>query len=108
MAQRELGLFPAAGTGEVRKIPMEPTRSWPWGMLGLRWTPDSRGITLITAKDGIPNLEYLPIDAGERRLLTDFTEDQVIFSYALAPDGRSAVVQRGRVTADVVLLENIR
>jgi Tol biopolymer transport system component len=108
MAMRELGLFPASGTGEVRRIPLGPPGGFPWPFLGLRWTPDSSGIVVIAVRNGISNLEYVPIDGGERKPLTAFTDDQTLFFYTLTADGRTAIVQRGRMNADVVMLEGIR
>jgi Tol biopolymer transport system component len=108
LALRELGLFPASGTGEVRRIPLGPPGGWPWPFLGLRWMPDSSGLVLIAIRNGISNLEFLPIDGGERKPLTAFTDDQTLFCYSLTADGRVAIVQRGRMNADIVMLENIR
>jgi len=48
-----------------------------------------------------------PIAGGAATPLTKFTSDQ-IFTYALSPDQQHAVLVRGRVSSDVVLISTGR
>jgi hypothetical protein len=39
--------------------------------------------------------------------LLAFDDEQQLFSHGWSPDGRFVIVQRGEVTSDIVLLENL-
>ena len=71
------------------------------------WSPDGRSLTVALSEAGVENLFDYPIDGGERRQLTHFTEF-FIGAFAWSPDGKQIVVSRGISETDIVLLSNFR
>jgi serine/threonine protein kinase len=100
----ELGLFATDGSGQVRNLGERTSRQWTW--LSVRWTPDSSSLAAATPHEGAWNLELWPLDGSDKRRLTAFTGDEIIFSWDWV--GGTAVLQRGTVSSDIVLLENVR
>ena len=73
---------------------------------GLAWTPDSRGVTYVSTRDGVSNIWEQPIDGSPPRQLTDFKSD-LISSFAWSRKG-NLVCTRGAVANDVILITNLR
>ena len=71
----------------------------------LHWTPDGRALLYIDTR--LSNIWSQPVDGGKPVQLTDFQNDQV-FNFDYSPDGKWLAAARGRVTNDVVLLEDLK
>jgi serine/threonine protein kinase/Tol biopolymer transport system component len=69
----------------------------------LHWTPE--GDALLYIDPHLANIWRQPISGGEPTPVTDFQGDQ-IFNFAYSPDGKFLATARGRITEDVVLIEN--
>jgi eukaryotic-like serine/threonine-protein kinase len=93
-----IALIPTKG-GTPKKLPTVPASA--------TWAPDGRSLVYIDSRAGVSNLMRYPVAGGAATPLTKFTSDQ-IFSYALSPDQQHAVLVRGRVSSDVVLISTGR
>ena len=71
----------------------------------IRWTADGRGLLYIVTVDGVSNIWRQPIDGGKAVPVTQFQND-LIFSFAVSPDGKALVCERGTVAQDVILLSD--
>ncbi len=83
-----------------------PTRRFNIRVAGgfvLRWSWEGYALLYIDNQ----NIWSQPLDRGKPLQLTDFQGDQ-IFNFAYSPDGKSLALARGRVTDDVVLIEDSR
>jgi hypothetical protein len=60
-------------------------------------------LTYADTRNGISNIWSQPIEGGPPKHLTNFKSD-LIFRFALSPDGRRLVLARGIQTRDVVLI----
>jgi Tol biopolymer transport system component len=69
----------------------------------LHWAPDGRALLYIGTR--LSNIWSQPVDGGEPVQLTDLQGDQV-FNFDYSPDGKWLALARGRVTDDVVLIED--
>jgi Tol biopolymer transport system component len=69
----------------------------------LQRTPE--GDALLYIDPHLANIWRQPISGGEPTPLTDSQGDQ-IFNFAYSPDGKSLATARGRITEDVVMIEN--
>jgi Tol biopolymer transport system component len=69
----------------------------------LRWTLE--GDALLYIDRHFANIWRQPISGGESAPLTNFEGDQ-IFNFAYSRDGKFLATARGRITEDVVLIEN--
>ena len=43
------------------------------------WAPDGRGLYFLSDRDGVENIWYVPLDGGEPRQITRFTDGRVCF-----------------------------
>jgi Tol biopolymer transport system component/DNA-binding winged helix-turn-helix (wHTH) protein len=71
----------------------------------IRWTADGRGLLYIVTVDGVSNIWCQPMDGGKPVPVTQFQND-LIFSFAVSPDGKNVVCERGTVAQDVILLSD--
>ena len=60
----------------------------------------------MTSK-GVANVWSHPIDGGPDKQLTNFKNDQM-FNFKWSPGGKSLVMARGSVMADIVLIHDFR
>lgn len=95
---RGLMLFPFAGGAPTKRFNIGPHV----GGFVIHWTPDGRAILHIGPQ--LSNIWGQPVDGGNPTQLTDFQGDQ-IFNFDYSPDGKWLALARGRVTDDVVLIE---
>jgi Tol biopolymer transport system component/DNA-binding winged helix-turn-helix (wHTH) protein len=92
-------LMPAGG-GKVRTLDIGGERGV------ARWSADGR--TLIYVKPAtVANLWMQPVGGGAPRPLTHF-DQQHIWNFAVAPDGKNLALSRGSSLNDVVLLSRFR
>jgi Tol biopolymer transport system component len=99
-----LALYPIEG-GQPIKFFDIPSTVKP--STGLWWTPDGRALLYVDTQDGVSNIWSQPIDGGPLKQLTNFKSD-LIFRFALSPDGRQLALARGTQTRDVVLIRGFR
>ncbi len=100
-----VGLFPADG-GEVRKLPILPRSRWT--LLGLHWSLDGNELSFVDqSPEGAAVVQRVPLDGGERTTVAAFTDDMTLFGFAWVPGGRTLIAQRGTISSDIVLLENL-
>ena len=74
---------------------------------GFGWTPDSNSLVYAQKHNGVSNIWSQAIDGSPPKQLTNFKSD-LIFGFALSPDGRQLVLARGTQTHDVVLIRDFR
>lgn len=96
-----LALLSLEGGKQIRIFEVSPTVQIQWDT-HLRWSADSRSLTYIDHRAGIDNLWAQPIEGGQAKQLTGFT-DSSIFSFDWSHDG-NLVTSRGLLTKDVVLI----
>jgi serine/threonine protein kinase/sugar lactone lactonase YvrE len=99
-----LAIYPIAGGQPVKLF--EITSTTKFGT-GLSWTPDGKALIYVDTRDGVSNIWSQPIDGGPPKQVTNFKSD-LIFRFALSPDGRQLVMKRGTQTRDVVLIRDFR
>jgi Tol biopolymer transport system component len=71
------------------------------------WSPDGKALIYLETSAGVSNLMRQPLTGGPPSPLTTFTSDQ-IFGFAVSSDQKQAVLLRGRVNSDVVLVSDTR
>ncbi|MDQ3684102.1 MAG: protein kinase, partial [Acidobacteriota bacterium] len=98
---RGMMLFPFAGGAPTKRFNIGPHV----GGFVIHWTPDGRAILHIGPQ--LSNIWAQPVDGGNPAQLTDFQGDQ-IFNFDYSIDGKWLALARGRVTDDVVLIEDLR
>jgi Tol biopolymer transport system component len=72
--------------------PPTATFTLPRQAFGLRWAPDSRGITFLNGADPVRNVYRQAIAGGEPQQLTRFGEGRLT-SHGWSPDGRRLAVR---------------
>ena len=97
-----------SGEGGIRIVPLDggdprPIPGMPQQARGLRYGPDGRSITYLTAREGATELWSLPLKGGEPRRLARF-DGKEIADFAWSPDGRRLAVVEEVRSGDVVLL----
>lgn len=98
--QWKLALIPLKIGGKPIKTFSAASPSGP-----ISWTADNRGLLYIVTSDGVSNIWRQPIDGGKPVPVTQFQND-LIFSFAISPDGKTLVCERGTVAQDVILLND--
>jgi Tol biopolymer transport system component/DNA-binding winged helix-turn-helix (wHTH) protein len=100
----QLAVFSIEGGQPVKLLDVPPSVNF---ATGLWWTPDSSAVVYADTRNGVSNIWSRPIDGGKPVQLTNFESD-LIFKFALSPDGKRLAVARGIVTNDVVLIRDLR
>ncbi|MCA1557712.1 MAG: hypothetical protein LC731_04130, partial [Acidobacteria bacterium] len=77
-------------------------RRWP-----IHWSRDGRAFLYIDQRDGVWNVWSQPLEGGEPKQLTYFTEGRIYF-FDQSWDGKRLAVARGSESKDVVLIDNYR
>ncbi len=73
----------------------------------IRWSPNGRSVTFGLTNKGAANVWSRPLDGGPDKQLTNFKND-LMFNFKWSPDGKSLVMARGSVMADIVLIHDFR
>src|SRR5262249_7951216 len=69
------------------------------------WSADGKYLLYVADdQNQVSNLWAQPLDGGNSRQLTHFTDDS-IFDFALSSDGKMLAMVRGKTTSDVVLMQ---
>ena len=72
------------------------------------WSPDGKDLTVLTTRDGTPNIYRLPLDGLPATALTNFKSGR-IFNFAWSADGKDLLLARGATVNDLLLIrDNIR
>ncbi len=67
------------------------------------WSPDSKNLTVLSSKDGVPNLFRLPLDGSAQQPLTDFKSGKIL-NFAWSNDGKNLFIVRGITNNDLILI----
>jgi Tol biopolymer transport system component len=94
-----LGVIPSEGGALLHRFPM------PFGVGGLHWAPDSRGVEYAIMRDGARNIWEQPLDGSAAKQVTHFPSGDM-FDYAWSADGKQLAVSRGSIRTDVVRISN--
>lgn len=73
--------------------------------IGAVWTPDTKGLVVITHENGVSNLTVFPLDKSKPYKLTNFSSGS-IYRFAFSHDGNRLFLARGYPTQEVVLIRN--
>ena len=73
----------------------------------LRWTADGRALCHIDTREGVSNIQCLPLDGSEPFRLTDFKSD-LLAGFDLSRDGRRLLLARFSSSSGVVLFRDAR
>jgi serine/threonine protein kinase len=98
--QWRLAVLPIEGGTPVKTFPQPAYSGHP-----PKWTPDGRAITYTDERQS--DIWLQPINGGEPRKLTDFT-NEMIFGFEWSPDGKRLACVRGIWERNLVLIKNIR
>jgi Tol biopolymer transport system component len=95
-----IALAPFDGGEPLKTFDIPPTIPF------YRWTPDGRAIAYVNSERGGSTIFARPLDGGKPVQLTEFKADTEILSFAYSRDGKQLALSRGRVSNDVVLINN--
>ena len=76
----------------------------PYGVV--QWTTDSRSLLYVKGDNGVTNLWSQRVAGGTPTQITHF-HDEIIWNFALSPDGKGLLMSRGKDSSDVVLLRDV-
>jgi eukaryotic-like serine/threonine-protein kinase len=97
----KIAVIPAAGG------PPAHVFGRPSGAVGLRWSPDQKGIQYVLTRKGASNVWQQPLSGGDPYPITEFTSE-LIYHFAWTRDGKQLLLARGNNISDVVLISNFR
>lgn len=69
------------------------------------WAPDSKSLTILTNRAGVPNLWRQPADGSQPTPITDYSSGR-IFNFAWSLDGKSLLLARGNTNNDLILIRD--
>ena len=82
-------------------LPESVVPEWP----GLRWTPDTTGLTYVSTVEGVSNVWRQALTGGEPKPLTDFKENRIFF-FDWSRTEEKLVLVRGSDTRDLILVRD--
>lgn len=97
-----VALLDAATFRPVRFFKNIPADDTP---LQVRWSADGKYLLYVQTSGGVSNIWKQPLYGGRSTQLTHFKEE-IIFAFALSPDGASIACMRGARFSDAVLLKS--
>lgn len=68
------------------------------------WAPDSKSLTVVTSRGGVPNIWREPINGEKAEPISNFRSGR-IFNFAWSNDGRSLFIVRGNTINDLILIK---
>ncbi|MEO8650488.1 MAG: protein kinase [Acidobacteriota bacterium] len=69
------------------------------------WSPDSKSLTILTSRAGVPNLWRQHTDGSAATPITDFTTGR-IYNFAWSADGKHLLIARGSTNNDLLLVRD--
>lgn len=69
------------------------------------WSPDGKELTILTSRNGTPNVWKQPVDGSAPTPITDFRSGR-IFNFAWSADGKSLLMARGSTVNDLILIRD--
>ncbi len=69
------------------------------------WSPDSKYLTVLTARDGTPNIYRQPLDGSAATPITNFKAGR-IYGFAWSADGTHLLLSRGNTINDLLLIRD--
>ena len=69
------------------------------------WTPDGKDLTVLTTRDGTPNIYRQPLDGSSPIALTNYKSGR-IFNFAWSADGKDLLLARGATVNDLLLIRD--
>jgi Tol biopolymer transport system component len=99
-----LVVFDFAGGDPMKTFDLPQTVHW---SMGVRWTPDGRGLTYVDKRGSVTNLWLQPIDGGRAKQLTEF-KGEGILRREWTRDGRQVALVRGTPRSDAVMIASFR
>ena len=79
----------------------------PYGVSGVRFTPDGKGIAFRLTRNRATNIWEQRLSGGDLVPLTKFTTDDM-FAFAWSKDGKQLAFSRGEQRTDVVMMTGFR
>ena len=102
MPLQKIAVVPAVGGGSPR-IYGRPSLRY----IGVRWSPNQRGVQYVLMRNGADNIWEQPLGGGTPHQITNFTSGR-IFSFSWTRDGKQLLLAKGELKSDVVLISNFR
>ncbi len=96
-----IGIAPATGGPPATRLDVEPPN------YNSRIAFGEDGLYINTISGDRANIWLQPTDGGPPKRITDF-QDQLIFEFALSPDGKSLAYSRGSRVRDALLVRDFR
>lgn len=69
------------------------------------WSPDGKDLTVLTTRDGTPNVYRQPLDGSAAVPITNFRSGR-IFNFTWSADGRELLLSRGNTVNDLLLIRD--
>ncbi len=69
------------------------------------WSPDGKDLTVLTSRDGTPNVYRQPLDGSPAAAITNFKSGR-IFNFAWSADGTELLLARGNTVNDLLLIRD--
>jgi serine/threonine protein kinase len=111
--QAQIEVIAADGSGSPRFLPFmsnsedQVPAASNLGDLPIRWTASGDALTYVRTKDGVSNLWSQPFSGGPAKQITNFTSG-LIWRHAWSRDGKYLALARGSLSADAVMLTDLR
>ena len=103
---RKIALIPFEGGRPAKTIDFQRAMQPEGRDLGIKWTPDGRGLAYLDVRKGASNIWSQPLDGGPPKPLTNFEKSSQVLSFAWSRDGKQLAMARGLLTSDVILISN--
>lgn len=69
------------------------------------WSPDGKDLTVLTTRDGTPNVYRQPLDGSPATPITNFKSGR-IYNFAWSSDGKELLLARGNTVNDLLLIRD--
>ena len=103
----QIGIFPIEGGSPGRVIkPTDTVYSRGVDVRRMAWSADGKWLYYINDKGGNSNIYRVTTDGQNKTEQVTKLPSGIIFDFALAPDGKRAVVARGSTTSDIVIFRS--
>jgi Tol biopolymer transport system component len=97
-----IAVIPAVGGSPDKTFDVMP---FGWNYNAVRWTPDGKAL-IYAIRDRRPgNLWIQFLAGGASKQFTDL-KSEMIFNFAISPDGKRVILSRGETKVNVVMIKN--